>query len=48
MKIISNNDIIVVIIIIKVMLTTTLRALVKNPIKKVFMEKKKKTIRTGY
>ena len=47
MKIISNNDIIVV-IIIKVMLTTTLRALVKNPIKKVFMEKKKKTIRTGY
>ena len=42
MKIISNNDIIIVIIIIiKVILTSILMALVKNPIKKVFMKKKK-------
>ena len=41
MKIISNNDIIIVIIIIKVMLTSILRTLIKNPIKKIFMKKKK-------
>ena len=46
MKIISNNDIIIVIIIIKVMLTSILRTLIKNPIKKIFMKKKK--IRTRY
>ena len=47
MKIISNNDIIIVIIIIKVILTSIFRVLVKNPIKKNFI-KKKKTIRTRY
>ena len=45
MKIISNNDIIIVIIIIiKGILTSILRALIKNPVKKVFIKKKKKQL----